>query len=132
MTDMSIMNHDHDGQFGGYSALSKPRVMNLVVFTALVGLLVAPADLAYTFVLAVCAIWLGFAASGRSIYRAAALGLNGWFLKGAWSIARRDVAAIEADKYAVEKGFFRFSILYLFLYFGALLADAALRTAGVF
>ena len=88
--------------------------------------------LAYTFILAVFAIWLGFTASGGPIYLAVALGLNGWFLKGAWSIARRDEAAAEADKYAVEKGFFKFSILYLFLHFGALLADAALRTAGVF
>ncbi|MEM7545991.1 MAG: heme o synthase [Pseudomonadota bacterium] len=32
----------HDAEFGDYFALLKPRVMSLVIFTALVGLLVAP------------------------------------------------------------------------------------------
>ncbi|MFK7763221.1 MAG: heme o synthase [Roseobacter sp.] len=34
---------EHDAQLGDYFALLKPRVMSLVVFTALVGLLAAPA-----------------------------------------------------------------------------------------
>jgi len=34
-----------DAEFGDYIALLKPRVMSLVVFTALVGLLVAPGGL---------------------------------------------------------------------------------------
>ena len=33
---------EHEAQFGDYVALMKPRVMSLVVFTALVGLGVAP------------------------------------------------------------------------------------------
>ncbi len=42
MTDMTVQNHDHEATMGDYFALLKPRVMSLVVFTALVGLLVAP------------------------------------------------------------------------------------------
>jgi protoheme IX farnesyltransferase len=46
-------------------------------------------------------------------------------------VARRDTAAAEADGYAREKALFRLSLLYLFLHFGALLADATLRTFGL-
>ncbi len=45
MTDASIQSTKTDtgeAGFGDYFALLKPRVMSLVVFTALVGLLVAP------------------------------------------------------------------------------------------
>ena len=44
MTDASINTQADLGeaQFGDYFALLKPRVMTLVVFTALVGLLAAP------------------------------------------------------------------------------------------
>ncbi|HHS89528.1 MAG TPA: protoheme IX farnesyltransferase [Rhodobacteraceae bacterium] len=42
MTDTSIDTLEHEAGFGDYFALLKPRVMSLVVFTALVGLLVAP------------------------------------------------------------------------------------------
>ena len=38
----SALQKDHDAQLGDYFALLKPRVMSLVVFTALVGLLAAP------------------------------------------------------------------------------------------
>ncbi|KMK68331.1 heme o synthase [Puniceibacterium sp. IMCC21224] len=44
MSDTSIQTTGYEGeaQFGDYFALLKPRVMTLVVFTALVGLLAAP------------------------------------------------------------------------------------------
>jgi protoheme IX farnesyltransferase len=42
MTDTTITDRDHEAGFGDYFALLKPRVMSLVVFTAMVGLLVAP------------------------------------------------------------------------------------------
>jgi protoheme IX farnesyltransferase len=44
MTDVSYTTagKDHDAELGDYFALMKPRVMQLVVFTALVGLLAAP------------------------------------------------------------------------------------------
>ena len=43
MTDITnTPTTDYDTQLGDYFALLKPRVMSLVVFTALVGLLAAP------------------------------------------------------------------------------------------
>lgn len=42
MSDLSALDTPHEARFGDYIALLKPRVMSLVVFTALVGLLVAP------------------------------------------------------------------------------------------
>ncbi len=86
--------------------------------------------LVYTIVLAAFAVWLGVTAVGGPVYLATALALNAWFLKGAVEIVRRDEEAAEADRYLVEKKFFKFSLLYLFLHFGALLVDAALRAAG--
>lgn len=44
MADASVMEAGRESDFGDYVALLKPRVMSLVVFTALVGLLVAPAS----------------------------------------------------------------------------------------
>ncbi|MBT8460764.1 MAG: heme o synthase [Boseongicola sp.] len=46
MSDISAsVQRDYEPTFGDYFALLKPRVMSLVVFTALVGLLVAPVSL---------------------------------------------------------------------------------------
>ncbi|KKL82853.1 hypothetical protein LCGC14_1980570, partial [marine sediment metagenome] len=87
--------------------------------------------LAYTVILAPLALWLGFTQIGGPVYLTVAALMNLWFIKGAWAIWRRDDAAAEADDYAAEKAFFKFSLLYLFLHFGALLADAALRSLGV-
>lgn len=42
MTDMSLQDSTNEAGLGDYFALLKPRVMSLVVFTALVGLIVAP------------------------------------------------------------------------------------------
>ena len=42
MSDTQAYQQSGEAQFGDYVALLKPRVMSLVVFTALVGLLVAP------------------------------------------------------------------------------------------
>jgi len=43
MTDTSTTPAgEYEAQFGDYFALMKPRVMQLVVFTALVGMLAAP------------------------------------------------------------------------------------------
>jgi protoheme IX farnesyltransferase len=87
--------------------------------------------LAYTAILAPAAVALGFTSIGGPVYLAVAMLMNAWFLKGAFEIWRRDESAAEADRYAAEKAFFRFSLYYLFLHFGALLADAALRVTGV-
>jgi protoheme IX farnesyltransferase len=87
--------------------------------------------LVYTVLLIPFAVGLGFTSIGGPVYLAAAVVLNAEFLRGAIRIWRRDEAVAEADKYAVEKSFFRFSLIYLFVHFAALLADAALRSMGV-
>ncbi|MDG1282637.1 MAG: heme o synthase [Pseudorhodobacter sp.] len=87
--------------------------------------------LVYTILLAPVAIGAAFTSIGGPIYLATALVLNAGFLLGAWRIWRRDEVQAEADKYAVEKQVFRFSLYYLFLHFGAFLAEAALRPYGI-
>ena len=87
--------------------------------------------LAYTVVLAVLAVGTAFTSIGGLIYLTTAVILNGLFLKGAVAIWRRDEADAEADGYAVEKSFFKLSLLYLFLHFGAIMAEALLRSSGI-
>ncbi len=82
--------------------------------------------LGYTVLLVPVGLGLALTSVGGPITVAAAVVLNGLFLKGAFDIWRRDDAAAEADNYAVEKKFFKLSLYYLFLHFTALLADAAL------
>lgn len=86
----------------------------------------------YTVALVPFSLALAFTSIGGPVYLAAALLLNAEFLRGAFRIWRRDEAMAEADGYKVEKAVFRFSLLYLFLHFTALLADAGLRAMGGF
>ncbi len=83
--------------------------------------------LVYTVLLAPVGPLLALTSVGGPVTLAVAVLLNLWFLKGAVDIWRRDETMAEADSYKVEKAFFRFSLYYLFLHFGALLIDAALR-----
>ncbi|MEL6617584.1 MAG: heme o synthase [Pseudomonadota bacterium] len=85
--------------------------------------------LAYTVLLFVLAIGTAFTAIAGPVYLLTAVVLNVLFLKGAVDIWRRDEAMAEADNYAVEKSFFKLSLLYLFLHFGAILIDAFLPAA---
>ena len=87
--------------------------------------------LIYTILLAPVAIGAAFTSIGGPIYLTAAVLLNAWFLVGAWRIWRRQEAVAEADSYKVEKSVFRFSLYYLFLLFGAFLAEAALKPYGL-
>jgi protoheme IX farnesyltransferase len=82
--------------------------------------------LIYTVPLVILAVGTGFTAIGGPVYLAIALVLNALFLKGAFDIWRRDEAQSDADGYAVEKKFFKLSLWYLFLHFGAILAEALL------
>ena len=86
--------------------------------------------LAYTGLLAVLAIGLGFSEVGGLIYLAVALPLNALFLKGAFDIWRRDEDASEADNFKIERSFFKLSLLYLFAHFGAILIEAGLDRIG--
>ena len=87
--------------------------------------------LVYTILLAPVAVGAAFTSIGGPIYLATSLLLNAWFLIGAWRIWKRDEDQAEADKYAVEKSVFRFSLYYLFLHFGAFLAEVALKPYGL-
>ncbi len=87
--------------------------------------------MAYTVMLTPFAIGTAFTSVGGPVYLAVATVLSAEFLRGAYRIWRRDEIVAEADKYKVEKAVFRFSLLYLFLLFGALLAEAALRPYGL-
>jgi protoheme IX farnesyltransferase len=81
----------------------------------------------YTVLLVPVALGLGFTSIGGPIYLATSVVLNAILLTGAWRIWRgQDEDAIQND-HKTEKWFFRFSILYLFLHFGAILGDTALR-----
>ena len=82
MSDISInAPRDYEPVFGDYVALLKPRVMSLVVFTALVGLLVAPVSLhPFEAFAAVLFIALGAGASGA---------LNMWYDADIDAVMRR-------------------------------------------
>lgn len=82
--------------------------------------------LIYTILLVILAIGTAFTAIGGPVYLATALILNAMFLKGAYDIWRRDETQSEADDYKVEKSFFKLSLWYLFLHFGAILVEAML------
>ena len=86
--------------------------------------------LIYTVLLAALAIGTAFTSIGGPVYLAVALVLNAMFLKGAFQIWRRDELISEVDNYAVERRFFRLSLLYLFLHFGAILVEAVLKPFG--
>jgi len=66
MADVShIETREHEAQFGDYVELLKPRVMRLVVFTALVGMLVAPVPVHPVIAIAsILCIAIGAGASG--------------------------------------------------------------------
>ena len=86
--------------------------------------------LVYTLLLVPVSIGVALTSIGGPLTLAVAAALNLWFVVGAVRIWRRDEAVAEADRYAVEKAVFRFSLLYLFLHFAAFLIEAALRPYG--
>lgn len=87
--------------------------------------------LVYTLLLAPVTLGATLTSIGGPIYLVTSLALNIWFIKGAIDITRRDETTAEADNYQTERRFFRVSLLYLFLHFLALLADAVLRSFGL-
>ena len=114
MTDIRSTDQISDAGFGDYVALLKPRVMSLVVFTALVGLLVAPLALhpveAFA---AVLFIALGAGASGA---------LNMWWDADIDALMRRTrgrpvpSGRIEAgEALALGLGLSGFSVIMLWL-----------------
>ena len=87
--------------------------------------------LVYTALLALFAVGAAFSDIGGPIYLTVAVVLNALFLRGAWKITRRDEDASEADNFKVERSFFKLSLLYLFLHFGAVLVEAILKPFGL-
>ena len=87
--------------------------------------------LIYTILLVILAVGTGFTAIGGYIYLATAVVLNALFMLGALRIWQRDEDDAEGDNFAVERKFFRLSLYYLFLHFGAILIEASLRGWGV-
>ena len=83
----------------------------------------------YTVVLALVAVGTAFTSIGGLLYLAASVPLNILFLKGAYEIWCRSEAKSEADDYKTEKKFFKLSLWYLFLHFGAILAGALMPIA---
>ncbi len=81
MTDIRAYDTDPDAGFGDYVALLKPRVMSLVVFTAFVGLWIAPVQMnPFVAFCAVLFIALGGGASGA---------LNMWYDADIDAVMRR-------------------------------------------
>lgn len=87
--------------------------------------------LVYTILLTALAFGTGFTSVGGPVYLAVSLWLNARFLKGAWDIWRRTEDVAEADKYIVEKKFFKASLIYLFAHFGAIALESALMPFGL-
>ena len=87
--------------------------------------------LGYTLALVPVPVAAALTQIGGPLSLAVAAVLNVIFVIGAFRIWRRDEAVAQADNYRVEKRFFAFSILYLFLQFGAFLIDALLRAYGL-
>ena len=87
--------------------------------------------LIYTVLLVVLAVGTAFTAIGGPVYLVTALVLNALFLLGAIRIWKPDEVQSEADNFAVERKFFRLSLWYLFLHFGAILLEASLRPWGL-
>ena len=86
---------------------------------------------AYALLLAPVAVWAAATSIGGPFTMAVSVALSAWFVKGGLDIRRRDEAMAVADNYAVEKAFFRFSLLYLFGIFAAYLGEAALKLYGL-
>ncbi|MCB1363995.1 MAG: heme o synthase [Rhodobacteraceae bacterium] len=87
--------------------------------------------LVYTVLLAALALGAAFSGIGGPIYLCVSAVMNLLFLHGAWRIWQRSEPGAEADNFHCEKRFFRLSLLYLFLHFGAILAEALLRPWGL-
>jgi heme o synthase len=86
--------------------------------------------LVYAVLLVPVAVALGLSGIGGPVYLAGSSLLGALFLLGAWRIWRRDEDAAAADGHRVEKRFFAFSILYLFLVFGLILVEAVLAAGA--
>lgn len=86
--------------------------------------------MAYAVLLTPIAIAPAFTQIGGAVYLVVSVILSIVFLALSWRVATRDEAAAEADKFKAEKRLFGVSILYLFLLFATISAEAALKSVG--
>lgn len=87
---------------------------------------------AYTLLLAPFALGAAFTSIGGLFYLIVSVALNAWFILGAYGLWRRADEAAAEDNFKDERKFFKFSLLYLFLHFGALLIEAALKSNDLY
>ncbi|MFN3937889.1 MAG: heme o synthase [Gemmobacter sp.] len=87
--------------------------------------------LAYTLLLVPVTVGAALTGIGGPLSLSIAVVLGTVFVAGALRIARRDDATSAADGHGVEKRFFRFSLLWLFLVFSGYLAEVWLAPFGL-
>jgi protoheme IX farnesyltransferase len=87
--------------------------------------------LGYSLALVPVALAASLSGIGGPLALVLALVLSAWFVGQAWLIRGRDDATAEADGFAVERRFFRFSLYYLFALFASFLAERALAPFGL-
>lgn len=85
----------------------------------------------YTVVLLTIAVASLFTPLGGFVYLAVVLGFGPIFLADAYRILHRSEEAACDDHFAVEKRFFKLSLYYLFLHFGAILVDSFIGWNGL-
>ena len=84
----------------------------------------------YSVVLTIFALAAALTGIGGYIYLAVAVICSVFLMKDAWIIWGRDEDIAEGDKYKVEIRFFKFTLLYLFALFLAILAESMLGFGG--
>ncbi len=84
----------------------------------------------YALGLSLVSVATALSAIGGPLTLAVALALNAVFLRGAWFMYRRTDAESEADGHAVEKGLFKWSLVYLFAHFTIFVVEAAMGAYG--
>lgn len=84
----------------------------------------------YSLALVPISMGLAFTSIGGPAYLVIALVLNAAFLKGAMNLRLRQESVAIKDRFAIERGFFRLSLLYLFGLFVGLLIEIMVRMAG--
>ena len=87
--------------------------------------------LAYTALLAVLALAMCFTDLGGPVFILTAIIFNALFLTGAIAIWKRDEMQSEDDNFLAERKFFKLSLFYLFVLFGAIVIDRGLIGSGL-
>jgi protoheme IX farnesyltransferase len=83
--------------------------------------------LAYSILLAFVALAIGFSSLSGPIYLVVALVLNIQLVFSAFKLWSRSDADCMTDNSLLERKFFKFSLLYLFLHFGAIIVEAKIN-----